>query len=141
MMGPNNNLTVRDVFALFTIFCRATATTMISKAYHLELWIIFLKLYRTRKKIWNLPFKFRIWKFTWKSCVTCLIVCAQCIYILLASKINLHIKEDKDRGLYVSGLTEEYVDSAQTIFELMKRGASNRIVAATSMSAASINSL
>ena len=35
---------------------------------------------------------------------------------------NLPIHEDKTRGIYVKGLTEEYVASSQEVFEIMKQG-------------------
>jgi len=57
-----------------------------------------------------------------------------------ASKNNLLIKEDKDRGIHVAGLTEEYVTSASEVFDLMKIGASNRVVSSTRMNAESSRS-
>lgn len=46
---------------------------------------------------------------------------------------NLPIHEDKARGVYVKGLTEEYVASAEEVYEVMRQGGSVRAVASTNM--------
>lgn len=46
---------------------------------------------------------------------------------------NLPIHEDKARGVYVRGLTEEYVSSAEEVYEVMRQGGKARAVAATNM--------
>lgn len=46
---------------------------------------------------------------------------------------NLPIHEDKARGVYVKGLTEEYVSSASEVYKVMKQGGGVRAVAATNM--------
>lgn len=46
---------------------------------------------------------------------------------------NLPIHEDKTRGVYVKGLTEEYVSSAQEVYDVMRKGSGARAVAATNM--------
>lgn len=46
---------------------------------------------------------------------------------------NLPIHEDKARGVYVKGLTEEYVSSAEEVYEVMRQGGSSRAVASTNM--------
>lgn len=46
---------------------------------------------------------------------------------------NLPIHEDKTRGIYVKGLTEEYVSSADEVYEVMRQGAAVRAVASTNM--------
>lgn len=46
---------------------------------------------------------------------------------------NLPIHEDKTRGVYVKGLTEEYVSSAEEVYEVMRQGGSARAVASTNM--------
>ena len=39
---------------------------------------------------------------------------------------NLSIHEDKTRGVYIAGLTEEYVSSPEEVYNLMKLGQGNR---------------
>lgn len=46
---------------------------------------------------------------------------------------NLPIHEDKARGVYVKGLTEEYVSSAEEVYEVMRQGSGARAVASTNM--------
>ena len=46
---------------------------------------------------------------------------------------NLPIHEDKARGVYVKGLTEEYVSSAQEVYDVMRQGSGVRAVASTNM--------
>lgn len=46
---------------------------------------------------------------------------------------NLPIHEDKARGVYVKGLTEEYVSSAEEVYEVMRQGGGARAVASTNM--------
>ena len=43
------------------------------------------------------------------------------------------IHEDKTKGVYVKGLLEVYVGSTDEVYEVMKRGSNNRVVAYTSM--------
>jgi len=55
---------------------------------------------------------------------------------------NLSIREDiaSGRGIYVDGITEEYVTSPEELADLMKTAADNRAVAATGMNAGSSRS-
>lgn len=46
---------------------------------------------------------------------------------------NLPIHEDKARGVYVKGLTEEYVSSSEEVYEVMRQGSRVRAVASTNM--------
>lgn len=52
-----------------------------------------------------------------------------------ASQDNLPIHEDKSKGVYVKGLLEVYVSSTEEVYEVMRRGSENRVVASTSKSA------
>ena len=45
----------------------------------------------------------------------------------------LKIKEDKDNGIYVKGLSEIYVREANDVFITMKRAYENRSVGVTNM--------
>ena len=53
--------------------------------------------------------------------------------LLSSEKDNLQIREDKNQGIYVQGLTESYVQSEQEIFDAMRSGHYNRTWAATNM--------
>jgi len=53
---------------------------------------------------------------------------------------NLSIHEDKTRGVYIAGLTEEYVSSPEEVYNLMKLGQGNREVGATLMNEGSSRS-
>jgi kinesin family protein 5 len=53
--------------------------------------------------------------------------------LLNPSNDNLQIHEDKSRGIYVKGLTEEYVVSANEVFQVMRQGSRIRAVGATNM--------
>lgn len=50
----------------------------------------------------------------------------------LASRDNLPIHEDKQKGIYVKDLLEVYVGSSDEVYEVMRRGGNNRVVAYTS---------
>jgi kinesin family member 5 len=52
----------------------------------------------------------------------------------------LPIHEEKSRGVYVKGLFEVYVSSIAEVYEVMRRGQQNRIVAATQMNSESSRS-
>ncbi|CAO3592123.1 unnamed protein product [Absidia cylindrospora] len=53
---------------------------------------------------------------------------------------NLAIHEDKTRGVYVKDLLEVYVGSSDEVYEVMRRGSLNRVVASTNMNAESSRS-
>jgi kinesin family protein 5 len=56
------------------------------------------------------------------------------------TRVNLQIREDPERGVYVSGCQEEYVTSAQELLQVMEAGKENRAVAATGMNTGSSRS-
>lgn len=52
----------------------------------------------------------------------------------IATKKDLVIKEDKNgRGIFVQGAMEVYVSSVEDVFELMKKGSTNRVTGSTRM--------
>jgi kinesin family member 5 len=53
--------------------------------------------------------------------------------LLMPQNDNLPIHEEKNRGVYVKGLLEIFVSNVQEVYEVMRRGASSRAVAATNM--------
>lgn len=55
-------------------------------------------------------------------------------------KNNLTVREDKVNGIYIAGVTEEYVASQDELLSLMHHGASNRATAATGMNEGSSRS-
>lgn len=55
-------------------------------------------------------------------------------------KTNLMIREDVNRGIYIAGVTEEYVTSEEELLAIMNAGALNRAVAATGMNEGSSRS-
>eukprot|EP01022_Parablepharisma_sp_SALTPOND_P000692 TRINITY_DN1042_c0_g1_i1.p1 TRINITY_DN1042_c0_g1~~TRINITY_DN1042_c0_g1_i1.p1 ORF type:complete len:1034 (+),score=97.83 TRINITY_DN1042_c0_g1_i1:4392-7493(+) len=60
--------------------------------------------------------------------------------LLDSSKDNLGVHEDKQRGVYVEGLTEVSIGNEYDVYELMKEGNSNRAIAETKMNAQSSRS-
>ena len=55
-------------------------------------------------------------------------------------KTNLMVREDKTKGIYIAGVTEEYVTSEDELLGIMAAGAINRAVAATGMNEGSSRS-
>lgn len=55
-------------------------------------------------------------------------------------KTNLQVREDKVKGIYIAGVTEEYVTSQEELLGIMSSGAMNRAVAATGMNEGSSRS-
>lgn len=55
-------------------------------------------------------------------------------------KVNLAVREDKIKGLYVAGVTEEYVTSVPELLDIMAKGSTNRATAATGMNEGSSRS-
>lgn len=49
------------------------------------------------------------------------------------SRVNLSIREDKARGIYIEDISEYYVSSKEEIMELIRIGSENRIQASTNM--------
>ncbi|KAG2190457.1 hypothetical protein INT46_010575 [Mucor plumbeus] len=60
--------------------------------------------------------------------------------LLNPSMDNLPIHEDKAHGVYVKGLLEVYVGSSEDVYEVMRNGSGNRVVASTNMNAESSRS-
>ncbi|KAI7885574.1 kinesin heavy chain [Lichtheimia hyalospora FSU 10163] len=60
--------------------------------------------------------------------------------LLNPSRENLPIHEDKQKGIYVKDLLEVYVGSSDEVYEVMRRGGNNRVVAYTNMNAESSRS-
>ncbi|CAO3625301.1 unnamed protein product [Cunninghamella echinulata] len=60
--------------------------------------------------------------------------------LLNPSHDNLPIHEDKSKGVYVKDLLEVYVGSSEEVYEVMRRGSNNRVVAYTNMNAESSRS-
>ncbi|TDH68568.1 hypothetical protein CCR75_005663 [Bremia lactucae] len=56
------------------------------------------------------------------------------------SKVNLQVREDAQRGIFVEGMTEMCVTSAMELLAAMRAGAANRAVAATGMNEGSSRS-
>ena len=55
-------------------------------------------------------------------------------------KVNLAIREDKAKGIYIAGVTEAYVTSQEELLGFMATGAENRATAATGMNEGSSRS-
>ena len=53
--------------------------------------------------------------------------------LLEPANIDLKVREDVDRGIWVDGASEHYIISAQEILDLMSQGAGNRKTASTNM--------
>jgi len=51
---------------------------------------------------------------------------------MAANKMDLKIRENKDKSVYIEGVTEEYVTCADDVIRVMDTGSANRKVAATS---------
>jgi kinesin family protein 15 len=56
------------------------------------------------------------------------------------SQVNLHVREDINKGVYVDGLHQEVVNSYKEMIALIKKGTRNRHVGATSMNRTSSRS-
>lgn len=57
----------------------------------------------------------------------------QIMDLLEPQSINLNIREDINKGVYVEGLQEETVGCDQDMMRLISKGSKNRHVGATSM--------
>ncbi|KAL4624643.1 kinesin-1 heavy chain-like [Arapaima gigas] len=60
-------------------------------------------------------------------------VCVFCAFLLIISKTNLSVHEDKNRVPYVKGCTERFVCSPEEVMDTIDEGKSNRHVAVTNM--------
>lgn len=50
----------------------------------------------------------------------------------LAQNDNLQIHEEKNKGVYVKGISDYYVSNAKEVYEIMRQGGNARVVTATS---------
>ena len=70
------------------------------------------------------------------SCVPILSNAMKCItrrsYRSTAQNDNLQVHEEKSKGVYVKGLSDFYVSSAQEVYEIMRQGGAARVVSYTS---------
>jgi len=53
--------------------------------------------------------------------------------LMAPNKMDLKIRENKDKSVYIEGVTEEYVTCADDVIRVMDTGSANRKVAATNM--------
>ena len=53
--------------------------------------------------------------------------------LLNPTKTNMAIKQDKQRGIFIHDITEEYIASEEEVYNVMRLGNENRAVAATRM--------
>ena len=60
--------------------------------------------------------------------------------LLEVSKNDLKIREDKNRGIYIQDVTENYVISDMEVYDLMRLGNNNRAIIATNMNEGSSRS-
>lgn len=52
--------------------------------------------------------------------------------LLDSSRVNLKVREEKAKGIWVEGLTDVYINSEQDILDVLRAGQANRAVAETS---------
>jgi kinesin family protein 5 len=60
--------------------------------------------------------------------------------LLDPSKVNLQIKENRQKGVYIQDITERYIGSELDVYEIMKQGNNHRTVASTAMNETSSRS-
>jgi kinesin family protein 5 len=60
--------------------------------------------------------------------------------LLDPSKVNLQIKENRQKGVYIQDITERYIGSELDVYEIMKLGNNHRTVASTAMNETSSRS-
>lgn len=53
--------------------------------------------------------------------------------LLDSTKVNMQIKQDKQRGIFIKDITERYIASEEEVYDIMRVGNDNRMVAATRM--------
>ena len=53
--------------------------------------------------------------------------------LIIPTKVNLNVREDKNKGLYIEDLSEYYVISHEEVMEIMKVGEENRATGSTNM--------
>jgi hypothetical protein len=52
--------------------------------------------------------------------------------VLIAQNDNLQVHEEKNKGVYVKGLSDYYVSDTKEVYEIMRQGGASRVVTATS---------
>ena len=52
--------------------------------------------------------------------------------LLAPQNDNLQVHEEKQRGVYIKGLSDFYVGSAAEVYEIMRQGGSARVTSSTS---------
>ncbi|KAJ7343437.1 kinesin heavy chain [Mycena albidolilacea] len=60
--------------------------------------------------------------------------------LLAPQNDNLQVHEEKNKGVYVKGLSDYYVSSAREVYEIMRTGGNARMVSSTNMNAESSRS-
>jgi len=50
----------------------------------------------------------------------------------IAQNDNLQVHEEKNKGVYVKGLSDYYVSDTKEVYEIMRQGGASRVVTATS---------
>jgi len=90
-------------------------------------------------RVLSISLKYLIWKFIWSGYgiywpVSWALFCDfdTTLTYSEATSDNLQIHEEKTKGVYVKGLSDYYVGSAKEVYEIMRQGASSRMVTATS---------
>jgi kinesin family protein 5 len=53
--------------------------------------------------------------------------------LIIPDKVNLNIREDKAKGIYIESLSEHYASSEEEVLDLMRQGSENRVVGTTNM--------
>jgi kinesin family protein 5 len=53
--------------------------------------------------------------------------------LIVPSKVNLNVREDRTKGIYIEDLSEHYASSEEEVLDLMKMGSENRVISATNM--------
>jgi kinesin family member 5 len=60
--------------------------------------------------------------------------------LLDMTRVNLKIREDKTRGVYIEDVTESYVSEEMEVYNMMKIGQTHRAISATNMNEGSSRS-
>jgi hypothetical protein len=94
------------------------------------------------RQTWSTLLKCHIWRFTWKRFAICWLVSKSCKCVrtlhsqyntsFTAQNDNLQIHEEKNKGVYVKGLSDFYVGDQSDVYSIMKQGGLARAVSSTS---------
>ncbi len=63
----------------------------------------------------------------------CCFLAHMCVLSLFASSGSSQIREHKDSGIYVEGMSETFVTTPAAVYDAIRRGSENRAVASTNM--------